>query len=55
MARRAAELRSRAGQGAAADAIAVVTAEPDGTVLGADLKDLRALALYSDGVQVLRA
>jgi len=37
------------------DAIVVVTAEPDGTVLSDDLKDLRALALYSDGVQVLRA
>jgi hypothetical protein len=54
-ARRAAELRSRARQGSAVDAIVVVTAEPDGTVLSADLKDLRALALYSDGVQVLRA
>jgi hypothetical protein len=55
LARRAAELRSRARQGSAVDAIVVVTAEPDGTVLSADLKDLRALALYSDGVQVLRA
>jgi hypothetical protein len=55
LARRAAELRSRARQGSAGDAIVVVTAEPDGTVLSADLKDLRALALYSDGVQVLRA
>jgi hypothetical protein len=55
LARRAAELRSRARQGSAVDAIVVVTAEPDGTVLSADLKNLRALALYSDGVQVLRA
>jgi hypothetical protein len=55
LARRAAELRSRARQGSAGDAIVVVTAEPDGTVLSADLEDLRALALYSDGVQVLRA
>ena len=55
LARRAAELRSRARQGSAVDAIVVVTAEPDGTVLSDDLNDLRALALYSDGVQVLRA
>jgi hypothetical protein len=55
LARRAAELRSRARQGSAVDAIVVVTAEPDGTVLSSDPKDLRALALYSDGVQVLRA
>ncbi len=49
LARRAAELRSRARQGSAVDAIVVVTAEPDGTVLSADLKDLRALALLFRG------
>ncbi len=54
LARRAAELRSTARQGSAVDAIVVATAEPGGTVLSADVKDLRALALYADGVQVLR-
>jgi hypothetical protein len=55
LARRAAELRSRARTGSAVDAVAVASAEPDGAVLTTDLKDLRALAVYSRRVQVLRA
>ncbi len=55
IARRAGALRSLAGQGSAVDAVVVAMAEPGGAVLGSDLKDLRALAAYSDEVAVYRA
>ncbi|MGH9056412.1 MAG: hypothetical protein ACRDYY_11220 [Acidimicrobiales bacterium] len=55
LARRAAHLRTRARRGSAVDAIVVASAEPDGTVLGDDLKDLRALAAHAIGVSVRRA
>jgi hypothetical protein len=54
LARRAAELRAQACQGSAVDAVVVAVAEPYGTVLGGDLKDLRALASYAHDVTVRR-
>lgn len=54
LARRAGALRSLAGQGSAVDAVVVAMAEPGGTVLGSDLKDLRALAAFADDVIVHR-
>lgn len=44
LARRAAALRYHARSGSAVDAIVVATAEPGGTVLTGDVKDLQALA-----------
>lgn len=55
VARRAAALRARAGQGSAVDAVVVAMAEPFGAVLTSDLQDLRALAGHAEGVVVLRA
>lgn len=55
LARRAGALRALAGQGSAIDAVVVAMAEPGGTVLGTDLKDLRALAAFADDVIVHRA
>jgi hypothetical protein len=55
LARRAAQLRAQARQGSAVDAVVVAMAEPHGTVLGGDLKDLRALASYADDVTVRRS
>lgn len=55
LARRAGALRALAGQGSAVDAIVVAMAEPGGSVLGGDLKDLRALAIHADDVAVHRA
>lgn len=55
LARRAGALRALAGQGSAVDAIVVAMAEPGGSVLGGDLKDLRALASHADDVAVHRA
>ena len=55
LARRAGALRALARQGSAVDAIVVALAEPGGAVLTSDLKDLRALASHTDGVQVFRA
>ncbi len=52
LARRAAELRRRAGQGSAVDAVVVALAEPDGTVLTGDAADVEALAAYARGVVV---
>lgn len=52
LARRAALLRTRAGQGSAVDAIVVASAEPGGTVLTTDRADIQALAGYSDRVRV---
>ena len=55
IARRAGSLRALAGQGSAVDAVVIAMAEPGGAVLGADLKDLRALASHSRAVTVHRA
>ena len=54
LARRAAFLRRKARRGSAVDALVVVFAEPDGTVLTGDPDDLAALAQYADGVRVER-
>lgn len=54
LARKAGALRALAGQGSAVDAVVVAMAEPGGTVLGSDLKDLRALAAFADDVTVHR-
>lgn len=51
-ARRAAELRRRAGQGSAVDAIVVAFAEPGGTVLTGDKADIEALAARARDVTV---
>ncbi len=52
-ARRAAELRRRAGRGSAVDALIVAIAEPGGTILTGDVSDLEALATHPDDVAVL--
>ena len=52
VARRAALLRHRAGRGSAVDALVVALAEPGGSVLTADLGDLRALAANAADVAV---
>ncbi|HXY28853.1 MAG TPA: hypothetical protein VEH82_11295 [Acidimicrobiales bacterium] len=54
LARRAAALRASARQGSAVDAIVVASAEPGGTVLSGDVRDLRALASYAQDVEVHR-
>ena len=53
-ARRAGYLRARARTGSAVDALLVAVAEPGGTVLTGDSRDLEALAAYSDGVVIER-
>lgn len=55
IARRAAYLRTRARQGSAVDAIVVALAEPNGTVLTSDPRDLQALADHSVNVSVVTA
>ena len=45
-------MRSRARRGSVIDALVVAAAEPGGTVLNADVGDLRALAAYADGVAI---
>jgi hypothetical protein len=50
VARRAAELRRRAKRGSAVDALVVVLAEPNGTVLTGDEEDITALAAVSRNV-----
>ena len=55
IARRAAHLRTRARRGSAVDAIVIALAEPDGTVLTSDPRDLQALAELSVGVSVVAA
>jgi len=55
VARRAGALRALARQGSAVDALVIAMAEPDGAVLGSDLKDLRALATHANNVTVHRA
>ena len=54
LARRAAFLRRRAGRGSPVDALVVAFAEPDGTVLTADPRDLNALAAHAAGVRIER-
>jgi hypothetical protein len=55
VARRAAFLRARARRGSAVDAIVVAHAEPGGTVLTSDARDLEALAAHAQRVRVERA
>lgn len=52
VARRAAELRTKARKGSAIDALVVAIAEPGRTVLTSDGEDLRALAAHATGVSV---
>jgi predicted nucleic acid-binding protein len=54
LARRAAILRRRARRGSAVDALVVAVAEPDGTVLTSDPRDLEALASHAQRVRVER-
>lgn len=54
LARRAAALRRRARRGSAVDALVVALAEPGGTVLTSDPKDMGALAAHADEVAVVR-
>jgi predicted nucleic acid-binding protein len=54
VARRAALLRRRARRGSAVDALVIAVAEPGGTVLTSDLRDLEALATHAQGVKVER-
>ena len=52
IARRAAELRRKAGTGSAVEALVVALAEPGGTVLTGDQADLEALAAHAERVTV---
>ena len=52
VARRAAELRRRARQGSAVDALVVAVAEPGGVVLTGDEADITALASHAQHVGV---
>ena len=52
LARRAAALRRRARRGSAVDALVVAFAEPGGTVLTSDPRDLSALATHANRVSV---
>ena len=52
LARRAAELRRKSRHGSAVDSLVVAFAEPGGTVLTGDRKDIEALASLSRGVSV---
>jgi hypothetical protein len=54
LARRAALLRRRARRGSAVDALVVAVAEPGGTVLTSDPRDLQALASHAEDVNVVR-
>lgn len=54
LARRAAFLRRRARRGSAVDALVVAMAEPGGTVLTTDPRDLEALAAHAHQVVVER-
>jgi len=55
LARRAGTLRAQAGRGSAVDAVVVALAEPGGTVLTSDLRDMRALAAHALEVEVQSA
>jgi predicted nucleic acid-binding protein len=52
VARRAAELRTKARRGSAVDALVVAVAEPRSTILTSDAKDLNALAANAEDVVV---
>ena len=52
-AQRAGALRTKAGCGSVVDAIVVALAEPGGTVLTEDIKDIAALAQHADRVSVM--
>ena len=54
LARRAAPIRRLARQGSAVDALVVAFAEPGGTVLTSDPRDLEALASHAEDVAVVR-
>jgi hypothetical protein len=54
LARRAAFLRRLARRGSAVDALVVASAEPGGTVLTSDPKDLEALASHAHRVRIER-
>ena len=54
LARRAAFLRRHARRGSAVDALVVATAEPGGTVLTSDSRDLEALASHAQRVRIER-
>jgi predicted nucleic acid-binding protein len=54
VARRAALLRRLARRGSAVDALVVASAEPGGTVLTSDRKDLEALAIHAQDVVIER-
>ena len=54
VARRAALLRRLARRGSAVDALVVAIAEPGGTVLTSDPKDLEALAIHAQDVLIER-
>lgn len=54
LARRAAFLRRHARLGSAVDALVVAIAEPDGTVLTSDPRDLEALASHARHVRIER-
>jgi hypothetical protein len=53
LARRAAELRRRAGKESAVDAMVVALAEPNGAVLTGDTADLHALAAQTKQVTLI--
>lgn len=52
LARRGSQLRRLARRGSAVDALVVATAEPGGTVLTSDARDLEALAAHANRVAV---
>ncbi len=52
LARRAGSLRAKAGRGSAVDAVVDTMAEPGGTVITSDVKDLTALASHAQDVSV---
>ncbi len=54
LARRAAQLRRHARRGSAVDALVVALAEPGGTVLTSDMRDLEALAEHAQRVRIER-
>jgi hypothetical protein len=54
LARRAAAVRHRAGRGSAVDAVVVAMAEPGGSVLAGDVRDLQALAEHCTDVTIER-
>lgn len=55
LARKGALLRAKARRGSAVDAIVVAAADPGGTVLTTDPRDLEALAAHATDVRIVRA